>query len=167
MRLDHVDHRACRFPASISSWLKSLPVGCGSPQAAQQPASRHWAGELRGCSSINFPREEASGGLSLFGTPSNAATAGLIAGVPHEAARRNLLAQVRKSGGLNLHNFGMPFVQTFGAPLGPEDRPYAPYIIISTGEGYSGWDRSRLVRWIAKLAWEKTPRLQVYEEPSL
>ena len=120
--------RACRFPASISSWLKSLPVGCGSPQAAQQPASRHWAGELRGCSSINFPREEASGGLSLFGTPSNAATAGLIAGVPHEAARRNLLAQVRKSGGLNLHNFGMPFVQTFGAPLGPEDRPYAPDI---------------------------------------
>jgi hypothetical protein len=61
--------RACRFPASISSWLKSLPVGCGSPQAAQQPASRHWAGELRGCSSRNFPREEASGGLSLFGTP--------------------------------------------------------------------------------------------------
>ena len=58
--------RACRFPASISSWLKSLSVGCGSAQAAQQPAKRHCTGELRGCRSGNFPREEANARTSLF-----------------------------------------------------------------------------------------------------
>eukprot|EP00964_Phaeocystis_antarctica_P150354 scaffold117756_cov39-Phaeocystis_antarctica.AAC.1 len=51
--------RACRFPASISSWLRSLSVGCGSAQAAQRPANRHWTGELRGCRGGNFRREEA------------------------------------------------------------------------------------------------------------
>ena len=51
--------RACRFLASISSWLKTFSVGRGSAQAAHQPASRHWTGELRGCRGGNFPREEA------------------------------------------------------------------------------------------------------------
>eukprot|EP00964_Phaeocystis_antarctica_P034273 scaffold19475_cov24-Phaeocystis_antarctica.AAC.1 len=55
--------RACRFPASISSWLKSLSVGCGSAQAAQRPAKRHWTGELRGCRSDNFCNEQARGDL--------------------------------------------------------------------------------------------------------
>ena len=60
--------RACRFSASISSLSKSLSVGCGSAQAAQQPASRHWTGELRGCRGGNFPREEARWWAELWRT---------------------------------------------------------------------------------------------------
>ena len=39
MRLDQVD-QGVPLLASISSWLKSLSVGCGSAQADRRPASQ-------------------------------------------------------------------------------------------------------------------------------
>eukprot|EP00964_Phaeocystis_antarctica_P109718 scaffold74156_cov51-Phaeocystis_antarctica.AAC.2 len=71
--------RACHFPASISSWLKSLSVGCGSAQAAQRPAKRHWTG-----AEISRARKQG-GGLSV-GVPSNTATAVSSQGCPRPVA---------------------------------------------------------------------------------